>query len=257
MAKSRIAYNNLLTASGVTISSSAEATGYPDDNLASPARWKKWRSSTTTGDQWVRFDRGSNGSFQVMAAISPKLHSGGTLVFQANATDVWTSPTVDQTITAPSPGHTGVYIYWLPASQSLRWFRFFFDNVGAVSDYVEIGAVFAGTYFEPTISVTAGSARPARVDLSTHRVAIGGQRSSVRRAKQHRVSGHFWIPTSTERNNYATFFNSVGSSEAFILGLEPDDSELTFYGTLADGYAPEHFGRAIYQLPFTFLEDVA
>jgi hypothetical protein len=32
----RLAYTNLLTASGVVISSSSEATGYVDDNLASP-----------------------------------------------------------------------------------------------------------------------------------------------------------------------------------------------------------------------------
>lgn len=256
MAKSRFAYVSLLAASGVTISSSAEATGYSDDYAATLHRWKKWRSSTTTGDQWIKFDCGANKTFQVMAAITPKLHSGGTLTFQAHTSDAWGAPTVSQVISTPSPGLTHVWVYWLPASQNLRWFRYYFTNTGAVSDYAELAVAWAGVYFEPTISVQIG-AKPRRADLAQRRTAIGGQRLSVRRNKFYAFNGLLWVPTQAERTNYSNFFDSVGSSEPFILSANPDDSELTYYGTFQDSLDLEHHGSAIYQLPFTFLEDVA
>src|SRR6185436_3994757 len=116
----RIAWNNLLTASGVVITSSAEATGYQDDYLADPARWKKWRSTTTTGDQWVKFDLGSNNAMTLLAVVDATIHTGGTLKAQANATDAWVTPTIDVTLTVPSPDYTRVWTTFF-SSQSLRW----------------------------------------------------------------------------------------------------------------------------------------
>lgn len=254
---SRIAYSNVLAASGVTVSSSAEATGYSDDYAATLHRWKKWRSSTTTGDQWIKFDCGANKSFQVMAAISPKLHSGGTLKFQAHTSDAWAAPTVDQAISTPSPGLTNVWTHWLSASQNLRWFRFYFTNTGTVSDYAEIAVAWAGTYFEPTTQVEAAGAKPVRIDLAQRRTAIGGQRLSVRRNKQYQFSGRFWVGSQAERTNYSNFFDSVGSSEPFIFSPDTTDSELTYYGAFQSTLDLEHVAGGIYQIPFTFLEDVA
>lgn len=257
MAKSRIAYANLLDDSGVVVSSSAEATGYSDDYAANLHRFKKWRSSTTTGDQWIKFDRGSNQSFQLMAAVNPKLHSGGTLTFQAHTSDAWGAPTVSQVVSAPSPGLTNIWTHWLSASQSLRWFRFYFTNTGLVSDYAELAVAWASPYFEPTISIIAGSAKPVRVDPSPRRVAIGGQRSAVSRSKYYTVNGQFNVPTQAERTNYSNFFNTVGATQSFILSLDPSDSELTYYGTFNEALSLSHLGRDIYDLPFGFTEDVA
>lgn len=46
MKKARILYDNKLTATTTTVTASSATT-------ALPARWKKWRSLTTTGDQRV------------------------------------------------------------------------------------------------------------------------------------------------------------------------------------------------------------
>jgi hypothetical protein len=254
---SRMAYVNLLAASGVTISSSAEATGYADDYAATSHRWKKWRSSTTTGDQWIKFDCGANKSFQVMAAITPKLHSGGTLTVQAHTSDAWGAPTVTQVISTPSPGLTNIWVHWLSAAQNLRWFRFYFTNTALASDYAELAVAWAGVYFQPSIEVTVGSTQPARIDPSTRRVAIGGQRSSVTRSKYYRVGGRFMVGTQAERTNYSNFFNAVGSAQPFILALDTSDSELTYYGTLDEALSLSHVVDAFYELPFSFSEDVA
>jgi hypothetical protein len=257
MAKSRLAWNNLLTVAGVVISSSSEATGYVDDNLANPARWKKWRSTTTTGDQWVKFDLGSNQNFQALIVMNAKLHTGGSLRAQANATDAWGAPTINDVLTLASPDFTKVVADWLSAVQNLRWIRFYFTNTGAVNEYVEISAVFAGTYFEPTKAIAAGSPELTPTDPSPQRRAIGGQRSAVTRPQYHVVAGLFWIVSAADQTTFRQVFAAVGASVPFVLAFDPDDASSVFYGVFDAVMSIKHYARAIYQLPFKFLEDVA
>jgi hypothetical protein len=252
----RLAYANLLTASGVTITSSAEATGYVDDNLASAARWKKWRSTTTNGDQWVKFDLGAARSFNLLAAISYKLHSGGTLKAQANSSDAWVTPIVSDTFSVPSTNLTGILCDWI-AQQNLQWIRFYFTNVGAVSDYAELGAVFAGMYIEPNPYFAPGGGL-AQKDLSVSRFAIGGQRSTVVRSKYHEASGVFQLQSATGRDTLRTAFNTNGIGTPVIFTLDAASPNLTFYGTvqaLPSTHRPQMGDR--WDVPFAFVEDVA
>jgi len=253
----RIAWQNLLTASGVVISSSSEATGYVDDNLANPLRWKKWRSATQNADQWVKFDLGANKNFQVIAGMNAKLHSsGGTLKAQANATDVWTTPTVNDTLSVPSPDLTKVLADWLGSVQNLRWIRYYFTDVGGVSDYVELGAVFAGTYLEPTRSVSDGVSI-TRIDPSVQRVAIGGQRSAVIRPKYHRATGRFDVQTASARDDLRTLYETVGAAVPAIFTVDPSSPSLTLYGTLQASLDATDSSPNLWRVPIDFTEDVA
>jgi hypothetical protein len=49
MAKARFVYEN--KALDATVTASSELANRPASYLKSSARWKKWRSSTSTGDQ--------------------------------------------------------------------------------------------------------------------------------------------------------------------------------------------------------------
>lgn len=253
----RIAYANLLTAAGVVVSSSADATGYQASNLANPARFRKWRSSKTTGDQWVLFDLGANKTLTVFAAISAKLHaSGGTLKAQANATNSWGSPTVSDTLTVPSPDFTGVLADWI-ASQSLRWIRFYFTNVGAANDYVELGAVFAGTYLEPVKTIDQGLT-VTRVDPSIQRRATGGQRSALVLPKYHEVAGRLLPQTSTARDDLRTMFETVGDATPIVLAVDHAVPGLVFYGALDGPLQVQHLKPSLnlWEFPIAFREDV-
>jgi hypothetical protein len=134
-------WSNEITASGVTVSSSAEVTNYPDDNVLNPARWKIWRSTTTTGDQWWKEDRGSNVTMLAGGLVGVKIHTGGSVNFQANATDSWGSPTVDEVVTISDYTGAGCVFF---SSQSLRWIRIYFTNTASANEYVELGHCFAG-----------------------------------------------------------------------------------------------------------------
>jgi hypothetical protein len=252
----RLAWNILLTASGVVITSSADATGFPASNLSNPARWKPWRSSTTTGDQWVKFDLGANKSLQVFAAINATIHAGGTLRVQANATDAWGSPTIDDVLIVPATDFTRVWVDWRVFASSLRWVRFYFTNTGAVSSYVELGAAFTGLYLEPTRSISP-ELTIRRVDPSEQRVAIGGQRSAVLRAKYHEVSATFVLQTATARNDLRALYETVGATTPVLLAVDPLNPSLIFYGTLASALTAQNRGPDLWDVPVEFVEDVA
>lgn len=252
----RLAYTNVLTVSGVVITSSADATGYPASNLSNPARWKKWRSSTTTGDQWVKFDLGASKSFQLLAAINATLHTGGTLKAQANATDAWVTPTVSDTFVVPSTDFTRVLTDWISV-QNLRWVRFYFTNVGAVSSYVELGAAFAGTYIEPANNLAPGMSLQ-RIDQSQQRFAIGGQRSTVTRAKYHDATGMFRLQSASARDALRTAFETNGTATPCIFAVDAASPGLIFYGTMQEmsaGHRPQMVDR--WDVPFHFVEDVS
>lgn len=254
---SRVAYSNLLTAAGVVVTSSTEQTGYVDDNLTNPARWKKWKSDATAIDQWVKFDLGSNQSFQVLAAVDAVLHTGGgTLRAQANATDAWGAPTVNDLLTPASPDYTGVIADWLSASSSLRWVRFYFTNTLGVAAAVTLGAVFVGPYLQPTSQLDP-TVQITRVDPSVQRLALGGQRSSVTRRKYHDVQARYHLQSSAARDSLRTAFETVGQGVPCLFAVDPASNGLAFYGTLRGLPAQHHAGSlGLWDVVVQFTEDV-
>lgn len=253
----RIAWNNMLR-QGISVpQSSGEATGYVDDNLLNPLRWKTWKSPLRAQDEWVKFDMGGNQSLQFFAVMDAVIHAGGSLKVQANATDVWTSPTIDVTFTVPTVDYTRVWTVWRPSASSLRHVRFYFTNPLLVTAQVSLGAVFAGTYLEPSRSISRNGLSFQRTDSSVQRYAMGGQRSSYTRAKFHTVNGRLPLQTASERNELRRAFETVGSSIPVVFALDPNDASLIFYGTLADTLSAEHDGPDLWGMPIEFTEDIA
>lgn len=252
----RIAWDNLLVASTAVITASSESSSYIHGNLANTSRWKGWRSASSTGDQWAKFDLGSNQSMQVIAAMNATIHPGGTLKLQANTSDAWVTPAVDVTVSVPTTDYTRVLATWLSGPQSLRWVRFYFTNTGAVDTYVELGAVLAGMYLEPSRSLSpALSLR--RVDPSIQRYSTGGHRSSVVRSKYHEVSGTFVLQTAAARNELRRMYESIGATTPALFTLDASDTSLTFYGTLNAALSAQHAGPDLWDVPIEFVEDVA
>lgn len=252
----RLAWDNPLTQSAI-ITSSSEATGWVDDNLANAARWKKWQSALGTTDQWVKFDMGANKTLRVFAAIDAVIHLGGTLKVQANATDVWTTPTVDQVLVVPTVDYTHVWTYWLAAPVSLRWVRFYFTNTGAVNSQVSLGAAFAGTYLEPVRSIASAGLHVGVVDPSVQRYAMGGQRLASTKTMFHEVRGKFPVQKATARNTLRQAYKTIGASIPALLAVDPNDASLIFYGTLGASFGSDHLGSDLWDMPIEFTEDVA
>ena len=249
-------YRNWAWESGVTITASASATGYPVSNLTSTAPWKIWRSTVTTGDQWVKIDLGTSRSMAACFLRNVLIHAGGAVRFQANATDSWGYPTINTAFTIPSTARTKV-LSLLFSAQSLRWVRILFVNTATVSQAVELGIAF------PTspLTIAAGLGRGltmARADLSLHLVSVGGQRQVDRRSQQFRLSVDPNALDETERDQMLALFDTVGTFQPWFLMLDTADQNLCFYGRIIEGLPVAHIGDTAdaWAAPFAFEEEL-
>ena len=139
---------------------SADDTGllsYEGDNASFKSR------------EWVKADLGSPRSVASGIVINHNLGAVGTIRLQGNATDVWTSPTVDQLLT----GNADIRIAYI-AEQSLRYWRLLIDDVSSnTAGYSEVGIWSSGPNTQPTVGYSIDFALQWQ-QLSEVSVAISG-----------------------------------------------------------------------------------
>lgn len=101
--------------------------------------------------EWLKADLGSAMALTAGVALNHNV-SAGAIRLQANATDAWTAPTLDQALstvmdeTIASPAGRLAFF----GQQTLRWVRILIDDVSNSLGYSEVGIVYAGSYFQPT-----------------------------------------------------------------------------------------------------------
>lgn len=250
----RMAYRNWMWESGVVITASASATGYPVSNLASSAPWKIWRSSVTTGDQWVKFDLGASRAMTGCLLRNALIHVGGAIKFQAHATDAWGAPTVNQTITVPATTRTNVLAAFI-ATQTLRWVRILFVNTTAVSQAVELGIAFPTNYLQMTRGIVDGVGF-TRPDLSLVVQSISGHEQVDRRAQRYVLSidpNHF-LPA--DRDNLLAVYDRVGTHTPWFFVLDATDPNLMAYGKFVAQLGLVHATDELWRAPYVFQEEL-
>ena len=138
----RIMYYNEIDKN--TITANSEDSGYPIENITDYQLAKTYRS-TDVSSEWIKIDAGSGNTITAtcIAILGHNLTSGATIHIQANATDSWTSPTIDYTVTYNSDIMTRYF-----TSASYRYWRFTFADSGNSDGYIEIGRLFLGEYLQ-------------------------------------------------------------------------------------------------------------
>lgn len=256
MASSRFAYRNWAWESGATITASSEATGYPASNLRSPASWKIWRSTATTGDQWVKIDLGQARALTGCLLRYALLHAGGTVHFQANATDSWGAPTINTAFTVPATSRTRVLALFF-ASQSLRWVRIYFTNTAVVSQAVELGVVFPTETLTMPRKVRHGMLMGV-TDLSLQVPSLSGQQQTDRRPQRFDLSIDPNDMEATTRDALLDLVQLVGTHTPIFVVVEDDNPNLAVYGRFVGGVGFKHVPHSMdwWTAPFTFQEDL-
>ena len=134
-------HNDLIT--GKIITASSEASGFSLSNVSDIRLVKKWRSTSDTGE-WVKIDMGAIVNVDAVAIAGHNLTSGSTVKIQGNATDVWTSPSVDITIAYRSD----IMYYIWSSAENYRWWRFIFIDASNPDTYLEVGRLIACIHYE-------------------------------------------------------------------------------------------------------------
>lgn len=248
LTRARLVYDNIALTS--TITASASVADRPVSYLASPARWKKWRSTTTTGNQNVDFVFSSQ-SVQCVALVDWKRHgTAGTITAQ-----YWNgaSYVTFSAFTLPTFNPTRVIAVWLPAGQTTTRIRILFTNVGAVSDYVEVGAVIIGRYIEPVSTLVDGFTLSLQ-DPSVLMSSVAGQTEAQQRPQFHVASGVFERLEDTDRVFFAQMFAAVGRYKPFLFAIDPADPDEMLYGRIED-LSYQHVLQSIWDVPLTVVEE--
>jgi hypothetical protein len=251
----RIANPNL-GLSGGTISSSSEATGYLKEYAFTEPRFKKWRSQTGTSSPWIKIDKGSNQSINMLAAVDARIPTGYTLHLQAHTADSWGAPTLDYTVVVPSPDFTCVYAYWHAATVNLRWFRWYWDNPGAVNDYVELAVAWTSLHIQPDPGLRDGWDLNL-IDPSQERRSIGGARTFTRRTRFHEIRGQFEGQNVTNRDILRSHFRTYGRFTPVIFTPDHLNTAYNFYGHIEEMPTRNKMDTFTWDVPFQFTEDVA
>jgi hypothetical protein len=142
----RLLTTNLVSQDATVITASSEDASFPASNLKHPFRSKRWRTPDVDGANVV-FDMVTSEAVDSVAIFWPKetgilLSDSAVLKIQANATNVWTSPAVDITLTINNTYEMASHYF--SSDQSYRYWRVTIEDDGNPNDYLEIGVVYIG-----------------------------------------------------------------------------------------------------------------
>ncbi len=134
----RVLYNNLIWDSTVT-NTNANAN-YPIANIKD-SRLSKYYRSVNDNDMYFVIDTGSAVALTYFAIMSHNISSGATLTLEANATDVWTTPSFTTTLT-----HGDGIILENFTEQSYRYYRLTVSDNSNPDEYIQIGGLYLSNH---------------------------------------------------------------------------------------------------------------
>lgn len=139
----RLITDNLVLSS--TLTSSTENVNFPLSNLKNILRSKRFRTISNT-TQSITIDMGSAKDVDSVILLFAKegnlTFSGSEVItIQANATDVWTTPSIDQVMTLSQYRQASHYF---STTESYRYWRVTITDPSSSSSYIELGKIVIG-----------------------------------------------------------------------------------------------------------------
>jgi hypothetical protein len=187
-----------------------------------------WRSTTVAGDHWIACDFGID---KVVSAVSlVDLHLGdlvGTVKVQSSTDGVSWSDVTGGTLVQGAT-RTGVQTVWFDGITT-RYLRVYFDHSSG-SDYMQIGVVVAGEYFEPSYNIDTDSFQITREDLSSLTQGRSGAISKSRYGQFESFPMTFSNMPSGDTEDFRLMFQVMGIGSPFVLTVDDEDSLYTWYG---------------------------
>lgn len=126
-------------ADGAVVSASSEVASLPAANVQSMWRSKPWRS-TGCASEWLKFNLGAARSILAVILTGHNLTSAATVHVQANASDVWMSPSVDVTLAWSARD----LVYLWTSAQAYQWWRITIADPANPDGFIELGRVYVG-----------------------------------------------------------------------------------------------------------------
>ena len=188
-----------------------------------------WLATGNTSE-YVQIDAGSGNTIDVNAVgiAGHNLTSGATIKIQGNATDSWTSPSLDETIT----WQADTIMHFRASTAQYRYFRLSLADSGNSSN-IQIGHLFFGTYLQmPGFSSNVQIQENYEATRNINRA--GGVKGSMD-YYYRTVNVRFVDMTNSKRNDILTMMRSVYNYKPIYCAVWEND--LTFeppiYGVIS------------------------
>jgi len=168
------------------------------------------RTGRTIGDssEWIKFSFSSAVAVTDFCILNHNFEAGAVVYLQGNATDVWTSPSVNRLQTISD------VIYDTFASQSYQYWRVSMAHSASTAGYFYLSKIFLGTAYTP-VNPDAGIDMPYLVEpmiAKSRGGQIYGQAATV--LKSHNIT--MSNMSQTEVANYRTFADTVNNNTPFV-----------------------------------------
>jgi hypothetical protein len=142
----RLMNYNYCTQDATVITASSEDSNFPAANLKHAFRSKRWRSTGVSSENVV-FDLITTEAINSVVILWSKedgiqLTDSAVVKIQANATNSWTSPAVNVTLTIDN--NYLVASHFFTSDQSYRYWRVLVQDPGNADGFVELGVVWLG-----------------------------------------------------------------------------------------------------------------
>lgn len=222
MTRCTFMYNNLWD-KAVVITPNSQDPLFPAINTQH--RWlsKTWRTVVSSGTLTAScvIDLGSAQAVQAFILKGHNLSSSATIKIQGNASDVWTAPSVDVTLTLAD-----LITYFWTAEQTYRYWRVIAVDSNPVTTYLEFNRTFLGPYFSPSVNLIDGYTKTYK-DPSDIEFSDNGQISTNQKTKYRTIRMDFENIVALDEAEFDEMFLAVGSSLNLFWTLDRDQATTT------------------------------
>lgn len=200
------------------LTASSEATGFPKENLQHIWHTRCWRS-TGVVSEWVKRNLWAAYPISYIIIKHHNFTDDAVLRLQANTIDNWAAPPLNDLITITD----GQIINLFSPAENYQWWRIIIADPGNTDEYLKIGRLYIGGYFEPVRNY--GNRTTAFIDPSTKKFSSGGQLSADKKSHFNARNYDFRIASSSDLDTLKTIFDTVGQAEPYFICEAPSPPE--------------------------------
>lgn len=217
----RFMYDNWFDAAATTLTASSEDADFLVSNIQHPWFTRHHRTTSKTS-QWIKWNLGS--ALAVKAFILKNHNfSGGTINIQANASDVWTSPSIDLSLAVT---YDPIKKMW-DTAQTYQWWRVDLTNATSADSYFKVGRIYSGSWWSPSINFD-NIYRKRMIDPSQKTYSTGGQMSANVKQKLKEIVYQFSHVEYPDNETFESiFWDYVGQTVPYWICQDADKEDTT------------------------------
>lgn len=255
----RIIDHNYIFQDNVTLTASTANANFPVSNLKKYFRSKVWRTTATSGNVVIDLHTAEEiDSFAMVwdPVLPNRFTTGATFQLQASATNVWSSPPVNVTLSFDEANESITHFF--ATAEEYRYWRVVFTDTGNPDGFLEIPKLFLGKKLSFS-RVPQGGFSFGLTDLSVKETSLFGHEYADIYPIKKRIEFDFNYLENSQCEELWKSFYRTGSVNPILVSIDSteellDKDRFTFYGKYQAELAGTHVIRDLFNFPLVIEE---